>query len=618
MSGNLSMGVGDSGQPAPYNYDKAIGNSHVRFYGQDAWQVFKGFTLNYGLAWSFENKVFYHDLDFPTTGYLKPLFGNDDGKIPQRYKNFDPALGFAWAIGNDQKTVLRASTSLHHNSQSVNFFSLEQRKILGPAGNGLQQVNSQTLPNPENPTGFLNFSAPTNWTVGDMLNYLATARGLFLAALPFDGKDLTFRGIDTKKAVVDAQFLDAIYNKDSARTPYTIQVDIGLQREVIRNLSVSADFVMRRGVGFGSGHSGFDQMFTDLNLWNRFVPNTYTLAASGNANIASLVRNPVIRACTGTESLLSRSNPRAFAAIPCSLGDIQYGMPGILSKYRALQIKVDKRFSRGIQFGAGYSLSDYKTWSGRVIDNTDFHKSIGTSTGNPKHRFTASAIWELPKLKGGQSWIRAILNDYQLSTIVQMASAAPTSVNISGGSASFGGIGFGGFDLEGDGTFTFRLPGSTIGSFGHEIDADGIRKLVALYNAQYPAGKDVRLNQIPKGSQRDIVGTAFPYIVLPEKFAFGDGFMTHDLRVTRVIRIRENIKLNLIAEGFNIFNIANLTGFSGTLDQWIRPTPPTVANPAGTPGRNPDFNFGQATGRVNPIFGSGGPRAFQLAARVSF
>lgn len=611
MTSSLSMGVGDISQPAPYNFDEAVGNNHVRFYGQDAWQVFKGFTLNYGLGWSFEDKVFYHDLDFPPSGYLKPLFGNDDGKVPQKYKNFDPAVGFAWALGSDQKTVLRASASLHHISQNVNFFSLEQRKILGPAGNGLQQVTSVSLPNPENPAGFLSFTVPTNWTVADMAAYLSTARGLFLAGLPFDGKDLTFRGIDTKKAVVDAQFLDAIYNKDSARTPYTIQFDAGVQREVLRNLSVSADFVMRRGVGFGSGHSGFDQMFPDLNLWNRFVPNTYTLLSSGSVNFLSLVRNPVIRPCTSAENLLSRTNPKAFAAIPCSNGEIQYGLPGILSNYKALQIKVDKRFSKGIQFGGAYALSTYKTWSGRVIDNTDYHKSIGTSTANPKHRFTASAIWETPKLKGGQSWMRALLNDYQLSTIVQMATAAPTSVNISGAAASFGGIGFGGFDLEGDGTFTFRLPGTSTGSFGHDIDADGIRKLVALYNAQYPAPKDTPLAQIPKGRNRDIIGTAFPYIVLPDKFAFGDSFITHDLRLTRIIRIRENLRLNLIAEGFNIFNVANLTGFSGTLDQYVRPT-------ATAPGRNPDFNFGQPTGRVNPIFGSGGPRAFQIAARLAF
>jgi len=67
----------------------------------------------------------------------------------------------------------------------------------------------------------------------------------------------------------------------------------------------------------------------------------------------------------------------------------------------------------------------------------------------------------------------------------------------------------------------------------------------------------------------------------------------------------------LIGEGFNIFNNANLTGYSGTLNAYIRPT-------ATAAGRNPDLTFGQPTGRVSPVFGTGGPRAFQLAARLSF
>jgi len=61
-----------------------------------------------------------------------------------------------------------------------------------------------------------------------------------------------------------------------------------------------------------------------------------------------------------------------------------------------------------------------------------------------------------------------------------------------------------------------------------------------------------------------------------------------------------------------IFNIANLTGYSGTLDRVTRPSVAGVA-----PG-NPSFNFGQPTGRVNPVFGTGGPRALQFAARLAF
>ena len=50
-------------------------------------------------------------------------------------------------------------------------------------------------------------------------------------------------------------------------------------------------------------------------------------------------------------------------------------------------------------------------------------------------------------------------------------------------------------------------------------------------------------------------------------------------------------------ERFNAFNVANLTGHNGD-----------VTRPA----------FGQATSRSIQSFGSGGPRAFQLAMRVTF
>jgi hypothetical protein len=53
----------------------------------------------------------------------------------------------------------------------------------------------------------------------------------------------------------------------------------------------------------------------------------------------------------------------------------------------------------------------------------------------------------------------------------------------------------------------------------------------------------------------------------------------------------------LIGEVFNLFNTANLSGRSGNLLS---------------------SGFGQAKSRVTQVFGSGGPRAFQFAARLSF
>jgi hypothetical protein len=69
---------------------------------------------------------------------------------------------------------------------------------------------------------------------------------------------------------------------------------------------------------------------------------------------------------------------------------------------------------------------------------------------------------------------------------------------------------------------------------------------------------------------------------------------------------KERYRLNIFAEMFNSFNIANLRGYSASLDA-------KNANPSAQV-----YAFGQPTQRVVQTFGSGGPRAVQLGARVSF
>lgn len=87
-------------------------------------------------------------------------------------------------------------------------------------------------------------------------------------------------------------------------------------------------------------------------------------------------------------------------------------------------------------------------------------------------------------------------------------------------------------------------------------------------------------------------------MTLPANYSFNN-FFTHDLRLSRSFSFgSERVRFVLFGEVFNLFNTANLIQYSG--------------NVADTPA------FGQPGARFSQVFGSGGPRAFQLGARVSF
>jgi hypothetical protein len=68
--------------------------------------------------------------------------------------------------------------------------------------------------------------------------------------------------------------------------------------------------------------------------------------------------------------------------------------------------------------------------------------------------------------------------------------------------------------------------------------------------------------------------------------------------VSHTFGIGLQMRLSVFGEVFNLLNTANLVGFSGNLAN---------ANV-----------FGRPNARFTQVFGSGGPRAFQLGARLSF
>jgi hypothetical protein len=94
--------------------------------------------------------------------------------------------------------------------------------------------------------------------------------------------------------------------------------------------------------------------------------------------------------------------------------------------------------------------------------------------------------------------------------------------------------------------------------------------------------------------------------------------ISQDFRLTKVFTVKERYKFSILAEMFNAFNIANLTGYSSALDQGVAGNVCQQGSVApGTAGAI-SCSFGQATQRVGQTFGSAGPRAVQLGARFTF
>jgi hypothetical protein len=97
-------------------------------------------------------------------------------------------------------------------------------------------------------------------------------------------------------------------------------------------------------------------------------------------------------------------------------------------------------------------------------------------------------------------------------------------------------------------------------------------------------------------------GPALPLV--PGGINFFSPFSSLDFRLTKDIHLGERMRLSLIGEAFNIFNFTNVRGFSKNSYS----------------GRSidigPDFYAAQSV--AGGFFGSGGPRAFQFAARFSF
>ncbi len=113
-----------------------------------------------------------------------------------------------------------------------------------------------------------------------------------------------------------------------------------------------------------------------------------------------------------------------------------------------------------------------------------------------------------------------------------------------------------------------------------------------------------------------VAGQPLP-LVSPDA-RFSDGFSSFDLRLSKTFKLGERVRVEPIAEVFNLFNVTNVLGFSNVNYSGFSNVLVRDSNDPSSAGFLRSSSFGRPVTTAGGVFGSGGPRAFQFAARVTF
>ena len=114
-----------------------------------------------------------------------------------------------------------------------------------------------------------------------------------------------------------------------------------------------------------------------------------------------------------------------------------------------------------------------------------------------------------------------------------------------------------------------------------------------------------------------INGTRLPLVSSDAQFT--DAFSSLDLRVSRPFAVsRSRVRVEPMLEVFNLFNTTNILGVSNVNYSGFSNVLVRDSQDPSNPGYLKSSSFGKPVSTAGGVFGSGGPRAMQLAARVTF
>ncbi len=604
----------------------SIGNKPMAFFAQDSWKIRRNLTLNYGVRYDYEltEQVPTLPLTDPLSGITltadqvlaaQDAMGVQQG-FPRDKNNWAPRVAVAWDPWGDGKTSIRAAFGLFydHPLLAIAFNSdiadavQQQQGILTP---GSPALRDSTTGAPV----LLNAVQVFQGTVCSQANLSPFCA----AAIPASGLPANFQ---TPGVAAGAQyqfgrqrFNDQTFPGFGPVLPFTLHVqkdfeyayanqgNFTIEREITKDMTVTGSYIF-----VGAHHLphplDINAPRTDLQIQNfrrlsgRNPTNTteavafsiptsgapcpfgiplqcFTLAAPAGAaaypnagqTFAIIVPGMITAPITNLGSRVVNaavanffrpSAPNYFLAQALSGGLVTPAVlngalagslrtPGTVSPfgsinaqtsdgnslYNALNVDVKKRFSNNFQFLASY------TWSHSIDDSSDlqtlllpqdnrnFRAERADSLFDQRHRFVFSGVIASPSSWAKEGGFYRALSRFTVAPIFEISAGRPFNI-------------LSNQDTNNDQSNQTDRP---------TVLADG-----TLCVAGTPGCAPVITNgEFTSGS-------------LARNFGLTHSYVSLDLRVAKLVPIGERVRLELIAEGFNLFNRFNEAAASPFID----------------------------------------------------
>ena len=277
----------------------------------------------------------------------------------------------------------------------------------------------------------------------------------------------------------------------------------------------------------------------------------------------------------GTHFIIGRTIGTVFNPVVGGPDSVVSLESSVKTKYDGLLLSFEKRFSHKHQFRISYTLSrafnyandDQIPFSNGPLNPNNLQLEYGPTPNDQRHRFTFSGAFQLPA-------------GFHLAPILTLASGVPMDILVPGGGQRVP-------QLQRNAGGRLFHTAAELNSFLNQLNAAG-----------------------GFGGQ--------PLPLVSDTARFSDSFSSLDLRLSKTFTLGERVKIEPLVEVFNLFNVTNVLGFSKSNYSGFSNVLVRDSNDPTSAGFLRSSSFGQAVTTAGGVFGSGGPRAFQFAARVTF